>query len=172
MQSLSNERCSSATGCTISSVQGRHRHSRDCIGAKTTGMSAYTGVHLMGGHPWPSSPVQSSLSYAADVLCRCRLSTLVEGTKRRPDEVMAQGTSLFRGRGSVLKFWMFQRNDLAAQRGSKCSAPGSGSGDELTIRYDSAGPPRRSFGSWRGGSKQALVVAPGRPLTGWAFGMR
>lgn len=36
----------------------------------------------------------------------------------------AQETRLFRGRGSVMRFWMFQRSDVAAQRGSKSLCAG------------------------------------------------
>lgn len=36
----------------------------------------------------------------------------------------AQEARLFRGRGSVMRFWMFQRSDLAAQRGSKSLCAG------------------------------------------------
>lgn len=59
------------------------------------------------------------------ICCRDQLSVPTVDTSRDGKDQMksrAQEASLFRGRGSVMRFWMFQRSDLAAQRGSKSLA--------------------------------------------------
>lgn len=56
------------------------------------------------------------------ICCRDQLSVPTVDTSRDEKDQMksrAQEASLFRGRGSVMRFCMFQRSDLAAQRGSK-----------------------------------------------------
>lgn len=75
------------------------------------------------------------------ICCRDCLSVpTVDGSRDEKDQMRSkvQEASLFRGRGSVMRFWMFQRSDLAAQRGSKSVCVGLFSGGRQIVRHESA----------------------------------
>lgn len=117
----------------------------------------------------------------AVICCRDPPSVLtVDSTRDEKDQMRskAQEASLFRGRGSVMRFWTFQRSDLAAQRGCKSLCAGLLFRGEADRSARLGGRPARlarrsSCTGGNGRSKRGLlVVALGRPLAGFASGMR
>lgn len=104
----------------------------------------------------------------------------VDGSRDEKDQMRSkvQEASLFRGRGSVMRFWMFQRSDLAAQRGSKSMCAGLLFRGQADHSARLGGRPARlarrsSCTGGNGRSKRGLlVVALGRPLAGFVSGMR